>query len=242
LEGLTVTNLVYSDVTFGYSPKLPVLNNINFTLKTNEIIGVIGPNGAGKTTLLKLANGMIRPQRGKILIGTSDTKKYKTSDLAESIFVTFQFSRQQFFTPSVEKELLITLIQHEKEKNNQSKRLEYILRKFQLSDLCDHHPYILSGGEQRRLAIAIGMATSADFFLLDEPTANLDQKTLNLLGNTLREKRNQGKGILIVSHDIAFQLMLCDKIIVLINGTIQFSIRKNGISFQSQKYIHLLEN
>ncbi|MFX0170782.1 MAG: ABC transporter ATP-binding protein [Candidatus Hodarchaeota archaeon] len=218
-----MSNLIYSDISFGYDKGKFILNNINLNFSTNEIVGILGPNGAGKTTLLKLANGLLRPQSGKIFLDNKDIGDFVTSQLSQQILVTFQFTRQQFFTSTVEKELKVTLSQHKKDKYSQLQCLEKILKRLELIDLRDYHPYILSGGEQRRLAIAATMASSATFFLLDEPTANLDQKSFQLLVVLLQELRNQGKGIVIVSHDLSFQLAFCDRLVVLIDGTIDFS-------------------
>jgi energy-coupling factor transporter ATP-binding protein EcfA2 len=223
LGGRNLSSLTYSNVSFGYSKDQPILKNINLDFHTNEIVGIIGPNGAGKTTLLKLANGLLCPDSGKIFLDNEDIGNFVTSQLARRILVTFQFTRQQFFTSTVEKELMITLDQHETEISSRLLHLEKILERLELTNLRDYHPYILSGGEQRRLAIALTMASSAKFFLLDEPTANLDQKSFQLLMVLLQEMRNQGRGIVIVSHDFSFQLALCDKLIVLNNGIIDFS-------------------
>ena len=218
-----MSSIKYSNVSFSYTEVQPVLNHINLELCTNEILGILGPNGAGKSTLLKLANGLLRPQSGEVLLDNIDIKKRKTSQLAQQIIVTFQFTHQQFFTSTVERELLVTLNLHVEGKSERKCRLETLLEQFDLVKLRNQHPYILSGGEQRRLAMAIAMAVPANFFLLDEPTANADQKALDLLLFTLKELRSQGKGIMIVSHDIEFQLALCDRLIILMNGTIQYT-------------------
>ncbi|MFX0185296.1 MAG: ABC transporter ATP-binding protein [Candidatus Hodarchaeota archaeon] len=223
MGGRNLSSLTYSNVSFGYSKDQPILKNINLDFHPNEIVGIIGPNGAGKTTLLKLANGLLRPHTGKIFLGGKDIRNFATSQLAQQILVTFQFTRQQFFTSTVEKEVMITLDQYEKEETSRLQQLEKIIERLELTNLRNYHPYILSGGEQRRLAIALAMASSAKFFFLDEPTANLDQISFQLLMVLLREMRNQGSGIVIVSHDLSLQLNLCDKLIVLINGIIDFS-------------------
>ena len=218
-----LSSLKYSKVSFSYTETQPVLDQIDLELCTNEIVGILGPNGAGKSTLLKLANGLLRPQSGKVLLNNGDISKQVTSQLARQIMVTFQFTRQQFFASTVEKELLVTLSMYVEDKSERNIRLESLLEQFDLGKLRNHHPYILSGGEQRRLSMAIAMAVPANFFLFDEPTANVDRKSLLFLLTTLREMRNQGKGIIIVSHDIEFQLALCDRLIILINGSIQFN-------------------
>ncbi len=218
-----MASLKFSNISFAYIDTQPVLKQIDLKLCTNEIVGILGPNGTGKSTLLRIANGLLRPQSGDVLLNNEDITKQVTSRLARQIIVTFQFTRQQFFTSTVEKELLTTLTLHEEDKSQQIHLLESLITYFGLNELRDHHPYTLSGGEQRRLAMAIAMAVPATFFLLDEPTANADQEALLFMSKILRKMKNEGKGVMIVSHDIEFQLALCDRLIILIDGSIQFT-------------------
>ncbi|MHA2307515.1 MAG: energy-coupling factor ABC transporter ATP-binding protein [Candidatus Hodarchaeales archaeon] len=219
-----MTILKYSDVSFAYAESTPVLTNINLEFNSHEIVGILGPNGAGKSTLLKLANGLLKPLSGKILINNEEIIKRRTSDISKDLIVTFQFSRQQFFRPTVESEISVTLALHVKNKTERVIRLEKLLQKFNLIHLRHHHPYVLSGGEQRRLALALAFTgPTARLYLLDEPTANIDHQSLVLLKSTLKEMSNQGKGFIIVSHDIEFQLDLCDRIIIIGGTSVQFS-------------------
>ncbi|MFX0087984.1 MAG: ABC transporter ATP-binding protein [Candidatus Hodarchaeota archaeon] len=251
-----MTTLKYSNVSFAYPNSSSVLHDINLELHSGEILGVIGPNGAGKSTLLKLANGLLKPQTGEVYINNENITKQKTSDIAQDLVLTFQFSRQQFFTSSVEEELIVTLNIHVENSSEKNIYLKNILKKFKLMALRNHHPYVLSGGEMRRLALAIAFINiKADLFLLDEPTANIDQKNLMFLKSTLRDMKNQGKGIMIVSHDIEFQFSICDRIAILVDGYIQFidtpfklmnELNKSKWRFfelpQIYSFIQLLEN
>ncbi len=218
-----MTTLKYSNVSFAYPNSSSVLHDINLELHSGEILGVIGPNGAGKSTLLKLANGLLKPQTGEVYINNENIIKRKTSDIAQDLVLTFQFSRQQFFTSSVEEELTVTLDIHIKNSSERNIYLKNILKKFKLMDVRNHHPYVLSGGEMRRLALAIAFINfKVNLFLLDEPTANIDQRSLTFLKSTLKDMKNQGKGVMIVSHDIEFQFSICDRIAILVDGVIQF--------------------
>lgn len=218
-----MTTLKYSNVSFAYPNSSSVLHDINLELHSGEILGVIGPNGAGKSTLLKLANGLLKPQTGEVYINNENIIKRKTSDIAQDLVLTFQFSRQQFFTSSVEEELTVTLDIHIKNSSEKNIYLKNILKKFKLMDVRNHHPYVLSGGEMRRLALAIAFINfKVNLFLLDEPTANIDQRSLTFLKSTLKDMKNQGKGVMIVSHDIEFQFSMCDRIAILVDGVIQF--------------------
>ncbi len=218
-----LASLQYSDVSFAYEDEYSILQDINLEFRSGQIIGLIGPNGSGKSTLLKLANGLLRPQTGTVAIDTHDIRQIRTSQLAWQIHVTFQFTRQQFFTSSVENEILVTLGQHITDDSARQERLEELIEQFGLEHRRTLHPYILSGGEQRRLVLALALASSAQFFLLDEPTAGLDQKTIELLLKTLYEVKKDNKGVILVSHDIDTILKACDQVIVLIDGRVAYT-------------------
>lgn len=218
-----LASLKYSDVSFAYEDGHPILQDINLEFHSGQIVGLVGPNGSGKSTLLKLANGLLRPQRGSVAIDTHDIRHSRTSQLAWQIHVTFQFTRQQFFTSSVENEILVTLDQHVADDSVHQPRLEELLEVFRLKHRRTFHPYVLSGGEQRRLVLALALASSAQFYLLDEPTAGLDQETIQLLLKTLHEVKKQNKGVVLVSHDIDTVLNVCDQVIVLIDGKVAYS-------------------
>ncbi|GAG53589.1 unnamed protein product [marine sediment metagenome] len=128
-----MTILKFSDVSFAYSESTPILTNINLEFNSHEIVGIIGPNGAGKSTLLKLANGLIKPLSGEILINDKNILKRRTSDISKDLVVTFQFSRQQFFRSTVESEIGVTLALHVKNKNERAIRLEKLLHSLVLT-------------------------------------------------------------------------------------------------------------
>ncbi|MFW9857062.1 MAG: energy-coupling factor ABC transporter ATP-binding protein [Candidatus Thorarchaeota archaeon] len=217
-----MTSLRYSNVSFSYEDDNPILHEIDLEFQTGQIVGVIGPNGSGKSTLLKLANGLLRPRTGTVTIDTDDIRQIRTSKLSQQIHVTFQFTRQQFFTSSVEKEIHVTLERYEAEESARNHRMMELISEFGLENCRTLHPYVLSGGEQRRLVLALALASSAQFFLLDEPTAGLDQETIQLLLNTLHRVKREQRGVIIVSHDIDAVLKVCDKVIVLIDGTVDY--------------------
>lgn len=149
-------------------------------------------------------------------------RKLKTSQLARDISITFQFTRLHFFCSTVKEEIEYSTKFSRRDLSNIDEEVATILKLFSLSHLYTRHPYSLSGGEQRRLSLAISYASNADFFFLDEPTANIDRPFRLFLVEILNNLKNMGKGVVIVSHDVEFQLNLCDKILILDEGKIKY--------------------
>ncbi len=212
----------YSDVKFGYNKKANVLHGINLELHAGQIISILGPNGSGKTTLLQLTNGLLQPTSGKIELNGLNIQKFKTSQLARNISITFQFARLHFYCNTVEEEIQVSTEFSTRNPLNKKEEVQKILDLFSLCHLRSRHPYSLSGGEQRRLSLAISYASNADFFFFDEPTANIDRPSRLLLNRLFKNLKNMGKGVVVVSHDVEFQLNLCDNILILDRGKIKY--------------------
>ncbi len=217
-----MTSLEYHGVCFSYPESQPLLENVTFQLQAGEILAIIGSNGAGKSTLLKLANRLLEPQKGKISLANKMIDTQVTSQIAHQLVLTFQFSRTQFFTPSVEQELLTVIRLHHNSKEEQDSHLTHLLESFGLDHRRKSPPYLLSGGEQRKLILALALASSASFYLFDEPTANLDQITRKFFLSKMILLKEVNKGIIIASHDLEFVFAVADRIMILDEGQITF--------------------
>ncbi len=236
-------SLKFNQISFGYHPSHPVLHNISFEVTTDEIIGILGPNGAGKSTLLQLTNSLLRPQSGHILYNSQNIENQSTSDLANHITVSFQFSRQEFFKPTVFEEIFSTISRYIPDKIASQEATQHTLKEFGLFSVQRNHPYTLSGGEQRRLVLALRFSIPASFYIFDEPTANADYSAIELLREYILSFHSLGKGFIIASHDIEFLLSICDRILILEEGNITYQGRCEdfirGYSYQKWSFIEL---
>lgn len=217
-----MTSLEYHGVSFSYPGNQQILKDISFQLVEGEILAIIGSNGAGKSTLLKLANKLLKPDEGRISLSNIPIEGQFTSQIAHQLIVTFQFSRTQFFSSSVEHELLTVIRLHHGSKGEQDSKLNFLLEEFGLLHQRHLPPYQLSGGEQRKLALALSFASSASFFLFDEPTANLDQISRKFFLSKIISLKQESKGIIIVSHDLEFVLAVADRVMILDDGQVAF--------------------
>ncbi|MFX1253870.1 MAG: energy-coupling factor ABC transporter ATP-binding protein [Promethearchaeota archaeon] len=207
-------------VYFDYSEEKSIFQDFSLNLARNEITGVLGPNGAGKTTLVRLINGLLRPQKGQIKIEGQDIKNKKVSEVAKQVGVVFQSSSYHFFASSVRQELAYTLQYPYKSTHEKEERINEVLTLFRLQDLSHRSPFTLSGGEKRRLALAIAYTLNPAYFVLDEPTVGLDLQGQQELTTLLNTFKNEGRGVLITSHDIEFIFTNVDRLIILVDGEI----------------------
>lgn len=189
-------------LSFSYNG-IPVLENIDFQVKEDDFVGLIGPNGGGKTTLLKLMLGLLKPDAGHIRIFGR-----KPGDSRELLgYVPQYFSFDRSFPITVEQVVRMGLIrpghlsfhysQEEKEIVGQS------LNETGIEHLTKRPIGQLSGGQQQRALVARALAGRPRLLLLDEPTANIDQRGEEDIFHLLK-RLNQRMAIVVVSHDVGF--------------------------------------
>lgn len=185
--------------------EIPVLKGIDLVVRKGEFMIVAGPSGSGKTTLFNLIGGLDRPTSGKIWVSGQELTGLNSQALAEfrKRRVSFVF---QFFNlipvltvyENIEFPLLLQQIASSEIEN----RILRILEKLGLKDFKDRYPNELSGGQQQRCAIARALVTNPAIILADEPTANLDSHTGEIIINLMLEiNQKENVSFLIATHD-----------------------------------------
>ncbi|SHH41118.1 ATP-binding cassette domain-containing protein [Thermosipho atlanticus] len=193
------------NVSYVYNKNTPiekkVLKRVNLEINLNEVIYIVGKTGSGKTTLLYLIDFLIKPTSGIIYV--DGKSPYDNPDkYRKNIGFAFQFPERQFFSETVKDEITFSL----KNLNidNVDKRLEYVQRILDIDDeMLTKNPFKLSGGEQRRVAIASAIVHDPEILILDEPTVSLDYINEARIITFLKEWSNiKNKTLVIVTHDI----------------------------------------
>jgi zinc transport system ATP-binding protein len=191
----------FEQVDFSYNGE-PILLDVNLQIHNREMIGVVGPNGGGKTTLLRLMLGLLKPDRGKILVfGDSPAR---SSHRLGYVPQHMQFDNR--FPVSVLDVVLMGLVAKTDFGPFSKKRIQAAEETLETVNLLRYRkkPFAeLSGGQRQRVLIARALATSPDMLLFDEPTANVDTSAGEQLYEIL-DRLNQTMTILVVSHDIGF--------------------------------------
>jgi iron complex transport system ATP-binding protein len=218
-----VASIDVKEISFRYIAQW-VIEDLSFRVKGGEFWGIIGPNGSGKTTLLKILSGLIKPQRGRVLIDGDELRRMKRPDIAKKIAVVPQETQISFPFTSLEVVLMgrspyLGRLQFEGRDD-----FEVTERAMRLTDTLQfsRRPVSeLSGGERQRIFIARALAQEPEIILLDEPTSNLDiSHQVEFYDLISRLNREKNLTILTVSHDINLASEYCQKIILLSEGRI----------------------
>jgi cobalt transport protein ATP-binding subunit len=210
----------FSGVDFAYDNGPPVLRGINLTIRAGERIALVGANGSGKTTLAKHMNGLLRPARGRVLVAGRDTRDAVAGELAAVVGYVFQNPDHQIFSPTVAEEIAfgprnLGLVGAELEG-----RVADALNRFDLAGLAERHPTLLGRGLRRRVALASVYALRPRLLVLDEPTGGLDRRHALDLVRLLRELAEEGRAIVLISHDMRLVGEFARRVIVMRSGTI----------------------
>lgn len=228
----TILEIESASISFG---GVRALTDIGFSLSPGSITGLIGPNGAGKTTLFNLITGIFPPDSGQILfMGRPITGKPVHELVRMGIARTFQ-NVELFSSMSVLENVQVGMHTRTscgifgsalrtpgivREENRSRERAGELLEFVGLKDHADRKSADLPFGWQRLLELARAMASEPRLLLLDEPAAGLNTSESDMLGALIENIRSRGVTVLLVEHDMALTMKLCDRIIVLDRGAL----------------------
>ena len=216
------------DITKEYqtnaSEKVKALDNINITVKEGELVVLKGSSGSGKSTILSLIAALSKPTSGEVVIDGERISKLPdnfASDFRRS-HIGFVFQKYNLIpTLSVEENIILPLIPMNLSQDEISDKLQRVLKIFHIEHKKNHLVKNLSGGEQQRTAIARANINTPKIILADEPTANLDEKLSLAFIDILRELKEEGKTVIVATHDpLFFGLGIVDKEIEISRGVI----------------------
>ena len=215
------TALALHNFRFAYKNEPETLHIMDCEIPTNRIVGIIGNNGAGKSTFSRCFCGLEK-RCGEIVW---NGRKYRPKDRLSTCYMVMQEVNHQLFTESVLDEVLISM-----EEENQE-RAEEILNRLDLLAFKDRHPMSLSGGQKQRIAIASAIASKRSILFFDEPTSGLDYKHMKEVANVLRQVRDTGITVYVITHDLELILDCCTDIVHFENGSIidQFQMDEAGL-------------
>ena len=200
-----------------------VVDGVDFLLNPGEIVALLGPNGAGKTTSFYMMVGFIRPNAGRISLGSQDITGWPMYKRARSGLGYLAQEPSAFRKMSVLDNMLSILEFQDLSKKEQMDRARALLDEFGLLRLESNRADTLSGGERRRLEIARSLTIDPAFILLDEPFTGVDPKSIReiqLLIADLRERR--GLGVLLTDHSVRETLAIADRVYLMFDGKVRF--------------------
>jgi energy-coupling factor transporter ATP-binding protein EcfA2 len=218
---LTDAILQVSDLWHWYDDEsTPVLLGLNLEVAPGQFVALVGANGSGKTTLTKHFNGLLRPRRGRIWVDGQDTSQRSVGELAQHVGYLFQHPEHQIFGTTVYRELAFGPKNLGLPSAEVEARVDAALARFDLTDVADKPPAILSHGLRRRVTLASLAAMDTPLLVLDEPTVGLDDPMVHETLAWLNELHRRGRTIFLVTHDMALAARHASRIIVLHGGQI----------------------
>jgi cobalt transport protein ATP-binding subunit len=208
------------DVHFSYPSGVKALKGVTLSIHKGEFVAIMGENGAGKTTLVKHFNGLLRPKSGGILVNGADISRQSVASLARSVGLVFQNADDQLFSENVREEISFALRNFGFENDAIVKRVDWALNLLDIDRYRDSSPFILSGGERKRVALASVLAWDPDIVVLDEPTIGQDYAQKERLSHFLMQLRTQGKTTIVVTHDVEFVAETKPRIVLMADGRV----------------------
>lgn len=228
---MTDIHLETKNLSFTYHDGTQALRNVNLQIKRGEKIAIMGPNGAGKSTLFSHFNGLTEPTSGHVELDGEKIvyEREELLKLRQKVGIVFQDPNDQLFAPTVKEDVAFGPMNLGLEYEEVEKRITESLEMVGMSGFEDKTPHHLSGGQQKRVAIAGIVAMRPEIMILDEPTAGLDPEGVDKVLSILNELNKDGMSIVISSHDIEMVNEFADKIFVLYDGEIIASGDKHQI-------------
>ncbi len=211
----------FENISLAYGNRL-ILDNINFKINEGQIFGMLGPNGVGKSTIFNLMTGLISPRAGKIKIAGENVTNYPIYLRTKKYKVGYVPQYGGFFNDLTLHDNLkaISEIVIEK-KNYRDERINYLISKFELDNLKDIKAKFLSGGQKKKLVIALSLLSEPKVLLLDECFAALDVLTIKMLQEIIVNLQNENKITICICDHQARDLLACvDVAMILSNGKI----------------------
>jgi len=208
------------DVYFTYPNGVEALRGVSLIIPDGEFMAVMGQNGAGKTTLVKHFNGLLKPTRGEVVVDGISTQKVSVAQLARKVGFVFQNPDHQLFCETVEDEVAFALRNFGFEEEAIKRRVTWALNLLDVEQYRTASPFMLSGGERKRVALASILAWDPNVVILDEPTIGQDHQQKEKLRHFILQLNAQKKTVVVVTHDVEFVAECNPRVVLMSDGKI----------------------
>ena len=223
------------DVHFLYNKETYAIKGVSFDIPEGQWVSIIGHNGSGKSTLSKLLNGLVRANKGKIVIDGDELNDDTVNEIRKKVGIVFQNPDNQFIGVTVKHDIAFGLENRRIERTEMEKIIDEYARKVEMEKFLKMEPSRLSGGQKQRVAIAGVLAINPKIIIFDEATSMLDPEGVNEI-TSLIESLKGSKTIITITHDLDFASK-SDRIIVMNRG----KIVSDDIPSETFKKIDLLK-
>ncbi|AKX44242.1 sugar ABC transporter ATP-binding protein [Thiopseudomonas alkaliphila] len=198
-----------------------VVKDVSLSIESGQIVGLLGPNGAGKTTCFYMIVGLVKADKGQVMIDDQDLSFAPMHGRAKA-GLGYLPQEASIFRKLTVTDNILAILETRKELNQQQRlaALEELLQEFNITHIRDSLGMSLSGGERRRVEIARALATNPKFILLDEPFAGVDPISVGDIKQIIKHLKSKGIGVLITDHNVRETLDICELAYIVSEGTI----------------------
>lgn len=236
-------NISLKNVSFSYTDSLDdaVIKDLNLEIRSGECVVLAGESGCGKTTISKLINGLIPHYNsgcmaGDVFLGEKNTADMTLAEISRCVGSVFQNPRSQFFNIDTDSEIAFGCENMGMPREKILKRMNDVVKEFRMEHLTGRNIFHMSGGEKQKIACASVAAAGPEIFVLDEPSANLDLKTVADLTEIVARWKKAGKTVVIVEHRIHYLREIADRICYVKDGRIAHEWTPAELDAKGAKY------
>lgn len=208
------------NVSFVYPTGVTALREVDLSIENGQFIAIMGENGAGKTTLAKHLNGLLKPTAGTVSVDGVDTKKTSVARLSRKVGLVFQNPDHLLFSETVLDEVAFALKNFGYAPDIIARQVGKTLESLDLTVYGNTSPFLLSGGERKRVALAAVLAWEPDYLVLDEPTIGQDYQQKERLSSFILQLYSQGKTVIMITHDVEFVAETNPIVVLMSKGSI----------------------
>lgn len=208
----------FRDVHASYDAETPILKGMDLTINDGDFVAFVGTNGAGKSTAMRLMNGLLKPDRGEVLVDGVPTTQLKTSDLARRVGFLFQNPDSQICSNTVREELLFGFRALGRLDDEAERRVDAIIEEFHFDG--DADPFLLNRGTRQLLALASIVVLEPSVVVLDEPTTGLDFRECMKVMDVIANLHLQGTTVVMVCHDMEVVADFAERVVVMTDGRV----------------------
>ena len=195
------------------------LQNINLSVEFGEFIVIAGANGSGKSTLCRHFNGLLKPDHGRVMINGLEVNA-NLKKVRQQVGLIFQNADTQIISETVRGDIAFGLENLKLPPDLIYNKTAEIAVQVGLDSKLDHHPFTLSGGEKKRLAIAGVLVMNPDIIIFDEPFSNLDYPGIQQILNQILDLHQRGLTIVVITHEIEQVLAHANRLVIMTKGSI----------------------
>lgn len=220
-------SVVIENLTYTYMKGTPfekkALDNVNLLIEKGQFVSIIGHTGSGKSTLIQHLNGLLKPEKGKVIVNGIDTCCRELKSLRRQVGVVFQYPEHQLFEETVYKDIAFGIAKQGMSEEQIDIRVKKAIAGVGLDEtVLNKSPFELSGGQKRKVAIAGVLVMEPNILVLDEPTAGLDPKARDDIFSIIRDLHKSRKiTIILVSHNMEDVAKYASRIVVMNKGRIE---------------------